>query len=898
MKKKILVILAGLLSFLGLGLNVSADSVPSSFTTGTVYALTQYVSGLTAYYKQLSNGVLVYCEDAGYRYYSGYTYWYNGRVDDGYIYILEHSPNTGNAYKDYYIRSMAVWWYKDYLNGSNNNISSSKKTTMQNSSDSTSKAIYDLFVGAKNYKQTTGTISIGSASKFIDNGDYFISDEITVKTSNASFGELKLTSAPTGATIVNNKISNGNGTFQIKVPKSSVNAGGTASITVSATGSYTVKKAYNYYHGSGWQKVIYGKVFTDTVSISDARTYKFTRGVNKLSITKVDEAGNALKGAGLTLYSGDCTNSTCSSKYATWTSDGSAKEFTNIPVGKYTLVETSTPSGYLTADKKLVNIDSDSKTYTVTMVDKLAKNSLLITKVDEAGNAVKGAGLTLYKGDCTNSTCSSKYASWTSDGSTKEFTNIPVGKYTLVETSTPNGYLTADKMLINIDSNNKAYTYKMIDVKAENKLTITKVDETGNAVSGAELTLYKGDCTNSTCSNKYATWTTTDKSNVKVFKDIAVGTYTLVETKTPAGYKTASKMLIKVESNNKAYTYKMVDTRELSVKISKTDITGEAEVPGATLVLKDGNGKTIETWVSTENAHYSVLNAGEYSLTETIAPKGYILNTATIYFKLDENGKVYEKDASGKYVQVDKISMVNKKELTVRISKTDITGEAEVPGATLVLKDENGKLVTSWVSTNEPHYETLDAGIYELTETIAPKGYILNTSTITFKLDENGKVYEKNAAGAWVKVDYIKMINVVKGAININKLDSETNEYVSGAHLVIKNEKGEVIANWTTTNEAYYVTLEEGAYVLSEDTAPSGYVLNNELTYFKVDANGNLYIKKGEEYVAANGIIIYNKPEEKIEVPATGLSSIITYTIGSLVLGFGAILLYKNEKKC
>ena len=42
---------------------------------------------------------------------------------------------------------------------------------------------------------------------------------------------------------------------------------------------------------------------------------------------------------------------------------------------------------------------------------------------------------------------------------------------------------------------------------------------------------------------------------------------------------------------------------------------------------------------------------------------------------------------------------------------------------------------------------------------------------------------------------------------------------------------------------------------------------------------------------------MYNEPE-KIDVPATGLSSTFTYIIGTLVLSAGAIMLYRNEKQC
>ena len=69
-----------------------------------------------------------------------------------------------------------------------------------------------------------------------------------------------------------------------------------------------------------------------------------------------------------------------------------------------------------------------------------------------------------------------------------------------------------------------------------------------------------------------------------------------------------------------------------------------------------------------------------------------------------------------------------------------MTTKQELPGATLVIKDANGKEIDRWVSTNEVHYVELEKGTYTLTEVIAPKGYVLSTETITFTVDENGNV--------------------------------------------------------------------------------------------------------------------------------------------------------------
>ena len=173
------------------------------------------------------------------------------------------------------------------------------------------------------------------------------------------------------------------------------------------------------------------------------------------------------------------------------------------------------------------------------------------------------------------------------------------------------------------------------------------------------------------------------------------------------------------------------------VKISKKDITTKEELPGATLVIKDANGKEIEKWVSTNEPKYiEGLAAGNYTLCETQAPEGYVLATECIKFTVKEDGTM------------SSVIMYNKKEQTpevpnkfnVKISKQDIATKEELPGATLVVKNSAGVELYRWVSTNEAKYIELEAGTYTLTEIQAPNGYILSTETITFTVKADGSV--------------------------------------------------------------------------------------------------------------------------------------------------------------
>ena len=189
---------------------------------------------------------------------------------------------------------------------------------------------------------------------------------------------------------------------------------------------------------------------------------------------------------------------------------------------------------------------------------------------------------------------------------------------------------------------------------------------------------------------------------------------------------------------SKVVMYNAKETKEPEVFVSKQDITTKEELPGATLVIRDKDGKELVKWVSsTTPKKITGLKPGKYTLEETIAPNGYILSNEKKEFTVKEDGSVttvvfYNKAEE----KVEEPKEPNK----VKISKQDIATKQELPGATLVIKDENGKELYRWVSTNEARYVELEKGTYTLEEIQAPDGYILSTEKITFTVNEDGTV--------------------------------------------------------------------------------------------------------------------------------------------------------------
>lgn len=132
-------------------------------------------------------------------------------------------------------------------------------------------------------------------------------------------------------------------------------------------------------------------------------------------------------------------------------------------------------------------------------------------------------------------------------------------------------------------------------------------------------------------------------------------------------------------------------------------------------------------------------NSGRYFIRELRAPNGYFLSDEPM-----EVSFLY----TGAEAQV--LECVCKNEGTsVFISKRQLTGSDELPGATLRILDKDGKVIREWVSGDHPQEIRgleLDK-IYTLVEITAPNGYAIAES-IRFKLvqrqNENGDLLKEN----------------------------------------------------------------------------------------------------------------------------------------------------------
>ena len=356
---------------------------------------------------------------------------------------------------------------------------------------------------------------------------------------------------------------------------------------------------------------------------------------------------------------------------------------------------------------------------------------------------------------------------------------LPLGSYHIAETQPPYGYTGTDAAFdVTLALDNQTQEIVVSDAvefhneREKAKVGIYKTDlESGKYLAGAVFNLYTADDIYDAdgglvfaAGELVATSPETNADGTTYFDcDIPIrgeqygssirkdattnsGNYIVKELRAPLGYYVNEEPM-EVTFAYDGQAIMVLDNtcanKPTEMWVSKRDLTNDEELPGATLAIKDTDGNTVTTWVSTDEPHrVTGLHFGEsYTLTEIRAADGYALAndiTFRLIQKSDEDGnhleecEVYYRTTKNilfwkwdDWKLLDDATVIMQDDITkVQISKKDLTTNEELPGAELVIKDKDGTEIDRWISTNGPHYvEKMPAGDYTLTEITAPTGY-------------------------------------------------------------------------------------------------------------------------------------------------------------------------------
>ena len=375
--------------------------------------------------------------------------------------------------------------------------------------------------------------------------------------------------------------------------------------------------------------------------------------------------------------------------------------------------------------------DSDGFSQTVTMLD--APTRVKISKADiTTHEEIPGATLRVLdkNGNVVDE--------WVSENTPHYIEAVLVAgeTYTLEETLVPDnsGYVPANAVQFTVEDDGEVQHVFMQDDYT--KVQISKTDiATGKEISGAKLKITDAD------GKIVAEWVTDGAPHY--MERIPMGTYTLTETMAPTeqGYVRAESVTFEVGPTGDIQRVDMKDDFT-KVEISKADMTDGLELPGAKLKITDASGNTIAEWETNGQPHrIERLKPGEYTLTETAAPAGYLLSEE-VHFTVRETG------------EIQKVTMYDAPAHALILTKRDIATNAKLTDARLTIRDAYGTTIDRWTTTDgdhairvlpersaakDPHKNLLllsddtSEHVYTMVEELAPDGYLVAES-ITFKI--------------------------------------------------------------------------------------------------------------------------------------------------------------------
>ena len=485
-----------------------------------------------------------------------------------------------------------------------------------------------------------------------------------------------------------------------------------------------------------------------------------------------------------------------------------------------------------------------------------------------------------------------------SDGLISDFGGsytIPIGTITIQETKAPEGYLLNDTVYVaktDIVNGTVRTTNLPTDDNAaqetpyEGTISIQKFLGGGSTVKtsepDAEFEIYLTSAGSYDAAPEESRQTiTTDANGYAISKRLPYGTYTVHQTKGNNKYYFVDDMEITISENNGNY-HKILEDKpiEFYIKMVKKDAdTGSTvNVSGTTFELYDENGKkvsftkmtssgmqTIDSFTTDENGCvYTTekLLKGNYTLVETKAPDGYVLDSTPVQFTVSEN--TYTADGGAEFILVEKSDKAVTGQLTVTkvgevLDKWDATTadssnhfvykKANISGASFVLTakedirtaDNNGyayragDLVAEFTTGADGSsvINNLPLGSYVLTETKAPAGYVLDAAPVDVTLTYAGHTVEIVKDSKTVENERQKI------AVDANKTDAATmNPLLNTVFALYADEdivnndgtviikKGAMIERQSTNalGKAVFVSdLPLGRYIVKEIDSPTGY---------------------------------------------------------------------------
>lgn len=566
--------------------------------------------------------------------------------------------------------------------------------------------------------------------------------------------------------------------------------------------------------------------FTIASSATGEPTPVVTNHINyKGSVSLIKEAptGQTLEGAVYKLY--DSSNNQIGDTYTT--DINGIISVSDLAPGTYSFVEITAPHGYLvnTTPAVFTIMTQAEGNLTNTVVKHVNyQGSVSFKKENVNGDVLEGAVYKLY--DSNNNQIGDTYT--TDINGLISVENLAPGVYEFIEVSAPHGYLintVPATFTIASEAIDTPIAITAHHINYKGSVTLTKENKDGNVLAGAIYKLYDAN------SNQIGDTYTTDINGMISVGNLAPGNYSFVEIVAPHGYLLntvpASFTVASEAVGNQTETTVTHVNYKGTVSLIKESPSGTV-LEGAVYKLFDATNTQIgDTYTTDINGIISVadLAPGSYSFVEIQAPQGYLINTTPVSFTVMDEAVDNLTNTIARHVNYQG---------SVLLTKQNANGDV-LEGASYKLFDETMNQIGNTYTTDINGLitvENLAPGTYSFVEISAPKGYVINTTPITFVIDAE-------AIGAPTRVE-TSHINY-KGSAALVKQDA-SGHALEGATYKLYDATMKQIGDTYVTDETGLIAVSDlapGTYQFVEVAAPNGYIINTVPAEFTIQAETN-----------------------------------------------------------